>query len=207
MFNPPSFRETRPDVLHAAIRAHPLATLVTHGPQGMSANLLPFVLGRSEDGGDVLRAHLTRTNSQLADLRAGAEALVIVQGPQAYITPSWYPTKAEHGKAVPTWNYVMVQLRGTPHVIDDPQWLRTQIDALTDQQESGLPDPWSADDAPAPFIKALLKGIVGLEILIERMEGKWKISQNQPAINRAGVVAGLRKIDAGCPMAEMIPPG
>lgn len=201
MYRPPAFREDRPELLHAAIRAHPLATLVTHGPSGLTANLVPFTLVTAGDGPDLLRAHLARANPQLADLRAGGEALVIFQGPQAYVTPSWYPAKQAHGKVVPTWNYILVQAHGRPRVIDDAAWLRAQIDALTAQQEADRQDPWAVDDAPPDFVAAQLKGIAGVEIAIDRIEGKWKASQNQPAANRAGVAAGLRALDPASPMA------
>jgi transcriptional regulator len=201
MYRPPAFREDRPELLHAVIRAHPLATLVTHGPSGLTANLVPFTLVPGEDGPDLLRAHLARANPQLADLRAGGEALVIFQGPQAYVSPSWYPSKREHGKAVPTWNYILVQAHGRPRVVDDAAWLRAQIDALTTLQEAGRADPWAVADAPADYVTAQLKGIAGVEIAIERIEGKWKASQNQPAANHAGVVAGLREQDPASPMA------
>lgn len=201
MYIPPAFREDRPERLHAAIRAHPLATLVTHGASGLSANLVPFVLVAGEDGRDLLRAHLARANPQLADLRAGSEALVIFQGPQAYVTPSWYPSKQAHGKVVPTWNYILVQAHGRPRVVDDADWLRAQIDALTALQEADRQDPWAVADAPPDFVAAQIKGIAGLEIAIDRIEGKWKASQNQTAANRAGVAAGLRARDPASPMA------
>lgn len=201
MYRPPAFREDRPELLHAAIRAHPLATLVTHGPSGLTANLVPFTLVPGTDGPDLLRAHLARANPQLADLRAGGEALVIFQGPQAYVTPAWYPSKQEHGKVVPTWNYILVQAHGRPVVIDDVQWLRAQIDALTAQQEADRSEPWAVTDAPPDYVAAQLKGIAGVEIAVERIEGKWKASQNQPAANHAGVVAGLRAQDPASSMA------
>ncbi len=191
MYRPPAFREDRPEVLHAAIRVHPLATLITCGGSGLVANVIPFSLQVNE-GGNVLRAHLARANKQIADLRAGAQALVMFQGPQAYISPSWYPTKHEHGKAVPTWNYVIVQVRGTARIIDDLAWLRDQITDLTDAHERDREQPWSIDDAPADFIAGQMKGIVGLEVPVEQIEGKWKVSQNQPPSNRRGVEQGLR---------------
>ena len=204
MYRPPAFREDRPELPPAAIRPHPLATLVTCGASGLLANLLQFTLVAGEGGRDILRAHLARANPQLAELRAGAEALVIFQGPQAYVTPSWYPTKRQHGKVVPTWNYVVVQAWGRPLVIDDPDWLLAQIGALTAQQEQGRAEPWSVADAPADYIGGQLKGIAGIEIPVDRIEGKWKASQNQPAGNRAGVAAGLRELDAGSAMAGLV---
>jgi len=206
MFCPAAFREDRPEVLREMIRSHPLATLVTCGPSGLAANLVPFTLVTREDGRDILRAHMAKGNDQFTDLRTGAEALVIFQGPQAYITPSWYPAKKTHGKVVPTWNYVVVQAWGVPRVIDDEPWLRAQIAALTAQQEQGRPEPWSVDDAPAAFIAAQLKGITGLEIPIARIEGKWKASQNHPDENRRGVADGLRRTGASVAMADLVEP-
>lgn len=191
MYRPPAFREDRPEVLREAIRAHPLGTLVTSGASGLMANVLPFSLVSGPDG-EVLRAHLAKANQQLTDLREGAAALVLFQGPQGYISPNWYRTKQEHGKEVPTWNYVVVQVWGTPTVIDDDHWLLEQIDELTRAHESKRTEPWNVTDAPQPFVQAQLKGIVGMELPISRIEGKWKVSQNQPERNQRAVVAALR---------------
>jgi transcriptional regulator len=191
MYRPPAFREDRPDVLHGLIRAHPLATLVTAGPQGLMANLIPFMLDATRGEQGVLRAHLARANDQLAELAQVDEALVIFQGPQTYITPSWYASKAEHGKVVPTWNYAVVQAWGRPMVMDDPAWLRVQIEELTRSREERRTKPWHVGDAPDAFIESQVKGIVGLEIPIARIEGKWKVSQNRPMADREGVVTGL----------------
>lgn len=205
MYLPPAFREDRPDILHAAITAYPLAMLVTHGVAGLTANLIPFTLAAGGKRG-ILRAHLAKSNAQLADLREGLEALVIFQGPEAYITPAWYPAKKEHGKVVPTWNYVVVQARGRPRVIEDADWLLAQIEALTTQQEQDRAAPWAVNDAPADFISGQLKGIAGVEIPIDRLEGKWKFSQNQAAATQASVAAGLRELDPASPMAAIIDP-
>ncbi len=190
MYRPPHFREDRLDVLHALIRAHPLGTLVTAGPDGLTANHIPFLI---EEGGPhgVLRAHLSRANGQLEALSAGAAALVIFQGPEAYISPSWYAAKTDTHKVVPTWNYVAVHCWGTPRVIDDPAWLRAQIGRLTASQEEGRAEPWAVEDAPEDYIAAQIRGIAGLEIPIDRIEGKWKASQNRSDADRAGVAAGL----------------
>ncbi len=202
MYRPPPFREDRPEVLHDLIRAHPLATLVTAGPEGLVANHIPFLI---EEGGEhgVLRAHLARANEQLVALRAGAEALVIFQGPQAYVSPSWYATKAETHKVVPTWNYLAVHCWGAPEVIDDSGWLRAQIGRLTRSQEQDRPEPWAVEDAPEDFIAAQIKGIAGLEIPVARIEGKWKTSQNRSDADRTGVAAGL----GDHPMAGLARPG
>ena len=191
MYRPPAFREDRSEILRALIRGHPLATLVTHGAAGLTANLIPFTLVEAE-GGDRLRCHLAKANEQLADLRAGAEALVIFQGPHAYVSPSWYASKAETHKVVPTWNYVVVQAWGTPVVTDDADWLKAQTTALTDSRESTRSEPWAVTDAPADYIASQLRGITGVEIPIARIEGKWKASQNRSEADRKGVADGLR---------------
>lgn len=191
MYRPPAFREDRPEVMREAIRRHALGTLITAGAGGLTANVLPFTL-RTGPSGDVLEAHLAKANGQIEDLRARTPALVVFQGPQAYVSPSWYATKRDHGRVVPTWNYVIVQAWGTPTIVDDAAWLRGQIDTLTMAQERARAEPWAVADAPDDFIAAQLKGIAGLEVAVERMEGKWKTSQNQPEPNRLGVERGLR---------------
>lgn len=192
MYQPPHFREDRLEVQHALIRAQSLGLLITAGPGGLQANHLPFLIdaGKSERG--TLRAHLARANPQWGELAAVAECLVVFQGPQQYISPSLYPTKREHGKVVPTWNYITVHAWGRPQVIDDAAWLRHQVDDLTLHKEGSRPAPWYVSDAPEPFVAAQLKGIIGIEIPIARIEGKWKVSQNRPAVDQTGVVAGLR---------------
>lgn len=190
MYQPPHFREERLEVLHALIRAHPLGTLVTLAASGLIANAIPFLVDAEPSPG-VLRAHLARANSQWQDFDAAVGALVIFQGAESYITPSWYPTKAATGKVVPTWNYVVVHAYGPLRVVQDRDWLANQIGALTRLQESARPNPWKVGDAPAPFVEAQIKGIVGIEIPLTRIEGKWKVSQNRPEADRRGVAEGL----------------
>jgi len=203
MYLPEIFREDRLDILHALMRAHPLATLVTTGSGGLLANLAPFLI--VEDGAKgTLRAHLAKANDQVNALREGCEALVVFQGPNAPVTPSWYPSKAEHGKVVPTWNFAMVQARGRARVIDEPDWLRGQVEALTVSQESRRANPWHVSDAPEEFIATMLKGVVGIEIVIDHIEGKWKVSQNRPEPDRRGVAEGLRRENAGEDMARLV---
>jgi transcriptional regulator len=197
--------------MHALMRAHPLAMLVTAGEGGLMANLVPFLIDAGSGAKGMLRAHLARANDQLAALRAGAEAMVLFQGPHAYVTPSWYASRAESHKVVPTWNYVTVHAWGTPRVIDDPDWLRQQIGELTDLNERERQVPWSVDDAPASFVTSQIKGIVGLEIPIARIEGKWKVSQNRALSDRHGVVEGLSRdrpeaSDMAALVLERIPP-
>lgn len=203
MYQPGGFREERLEVLHALIRAHPLATLITAGAGGLAANLVPFILADAGDRG-TLRAHIARANDQVDALRAGAETLVVFQGPEAYISPSWYPSKQEHGRVVPTWNYVVVQVQGTPRVIDDPAWIRAQIGALTQSQEGQRSRPWSVTDAPEDYVEAQLRAIVGVEIPILRIEGKWKVSQNRSAADRQGVYEGLHGEGINEAMARLV---
>src|SRR5438270_12228207 len=163
MYQPTAFREERVETLHELIRAHRLGTLITAGHGGLIANLVPFTLADAGDKG-TLRAHVAKANDQVGALAAGAETLVVFQGPEAYITPSWYPSKKEHGRVVPTWNYAVVQVRGTPRVIDDTDWLKTQIGALTSAQENRRSEPWKVTDAPESFIEGQLRAIIGVEI-------------------------------------------
>lgn len=192
MYQPPHFRETRLEIQHALIQTHSLGLLITAGPEGLQANFIPFLVDARKSEHGTLRAHLARANPQLLELAAVAECLVVFQGPQHYISPSLYPTKRETEKAVPTWNYITVHAWGRPQVIDDTAWLRDQIEDLTRHNEASRAAPWKVSDAPESFIAAQMKGIVGLEIPIARIEGKWKVSQNRPAVDQAGVVAGLR---------------
>ena len=206
MSRPPHFREDRRDVQHALIRAHPLGLLVTFGGAGLVANPVPFVIDPSASPLGTLRAHLSRANAQWRDFDPNHEALVVFQGAEAYITPSWYEAKRQHGKVVPTWNYAMVQAYGRLRVMDDPEWLLGQISTMTAAQEAAQPEPWSVGDAPPPFVAAQLKGIVGIEIDITRIEGKWKVSQNRSEADRQGVSAGLRlaQDDASRAMADLV---
>jgi transcriptional regulator len=191
MYQPPAFREDRVEVQHGLIRSHPLGLLITAGPGGLMANPLPFLIDSEVSPRGTLRAHMARANPQWRELTAVVECLVVFQGPQEYVTPSWYATKKETGKVVPTWNYVTVHSWGRPQVIEDAAWLRHQIEGLTALKESARPEPWKVDDAPDSYIAAQLKGIVGIEIVITRSQGKWKLSQNRPAADRTGVVEGL----------------
>lgn len=197
MHCPHLFREERLDVLHRLITAHPLGTLITAGSMGLMANLIPFSLHEGGDHG-ILRAHLARGNRQLDALREEREVLAVFQGDQCYVTPSWYPSKAEHGKVVPTWNFTMVQVRGKPAIMDDAPWARAQVEELTNHQEAKRAHPWRVSDAPEEFVAAQLKAIVGIEIPILAIEGKWKISQNRAPLDRQGVVDGLRG-ESACP--------
>jgi transcriptional regulator len=189
VYIPPLHKEDRIDVLHEAIRGTGLATLVTTTPDGLIASHIPLLLDPEPAPYGTLIGHLARPNPQARG--AIGEALVIFQGPEAYITPSWYATKRETAKVVPTWNYVAVHAYGTIEFFDDKERLRDIVTRLTRRQEEARAEPWAVTDAPADFIDTMLKGIVGLALPITRLEGKWKMSQNRPAEDRAGVVAGL----------------
>ena len=192
MYQPPHFREDRRDVQHALIKAHSLGLLITAGPGGLQANFIPFLIDAQASENGMLRAHLARANPQLRELASVDECLVVFQGPQTYVSPSLYPTKRETGKVVPTGNYITVQAWGRPRVMDDAAWIRGQIDDLTRHKEADRAAPWNVSDAPDAFLTSQIKGIVGLEIPISRIEGKWKASQNRTAADQAGVAAGLR---------------
>jgi len=195
MYLPKHFEETRSEALHELIRTHPLGMLVTLNGAGLQANSVPFILDADPAGGPgILRAHVARANPLWRETRGDVEALVVFQGPQAYISPGWYASKAEHGKVVPTWNYVMVQARGTLRAVDDADWLRAFVTRLTTKHEAVQAQPWAVTDAPADYIDTMLRAIVGIEIPLTALTGKWKVSQNRPAADRAGVVAGLTAV-------------
>lgn len=203
MYLPPAFREDDLAVQHDFIRAHPLGVIMTSGEGGLMANHIPCLLYPEGPHG-VLRLHVARANPQLAQLAAGQECLVAFHGAQAYITPSWYATKAETHKVVPTWNFVAVHVWGTPVIQDDPAWLRAQLEALTDSQEKARTQPWSVDQAPPDFIAAQMRAIIGVEIPISRIEGKWKVSQNRTAADRQGVAEGLASEGGNAVMAGLV---
>ncbi|MDE3177445.1 MAG: FMN-binding negative transcriptional regulator [Pseudomonadota bacterium] len=191
MYEPPLHRQNDLAAIHALIRAHPLALLVSHGPSGLLANAIPFTLVEDGSRFGLLRCHLARANPQGRDLAEGAQALVVFQGANHYITPSWYATKRDTGKVVPTWNYVMAQARGTARVVESPDWLRAQVEQLTREREAARAEPWAVSDAPEDFVAQQLRAIVGVEIVLTDLRGKWKASQNRPPADREGVVEGL----------------
>ncbi|RFP16336.1 FMN-binding negative transcriptional regulator [Duganella sp. BJB475] len=208
MYLQPAFAEDRLEVRHGLMHAYPLATLIVVDADGVTADLIPFMLYADEgsSGLGVLRAHVARANPLWRRLEAATQCLVVFQGPEAYISPSWYETKRTTHKVVPTWNYAMVQARGVAKAVDDPLWLRRLLDHLTARHESGLPQPWELDDAPADFMAATMKGIVGIEIPIDSLVGKWKVSQNRSAADQRGVVEGLQDGAMAGLVAERIKP-
>ena len=202
MYLPKHFEETRVDVLRGLIREHPLGALVTLTPEGLDANHLPFELDPDPAPFGTLRGHVARANPLWREPAGDVDALVIFQGPGTYISPAWYSTKQETGRVVPTWNYAVVHAHGPLRVIDDRAWLRDFVTRLTNRHESGRSDPWHVTDAPAEYIDQMLGAIIGLEIPLTRLRGKWKMSQNRPAQDRAGVVDALTR--AGHPVADLV---
>jgi len=200
MYEPPLHRQDDLAAIFDLIARHPLGLLISHGAGGLLANAIPFT--RVDDGSQfgLLRAHLARANPQWRDLAAGGEALVVFQGPDAYVTPSWYATKRETGKVVPTWNYLMAQARGAPRVFEDAAWLRAQIEQLTHEREAARPAPWAVGDAPEDYLAQQMRAIVGVEIAVSSLQGKWKASQNRHPADRQGVIEGL----GDDPMAEIV---
>lgn len=218
MYLPTHFAESRPEVLQRLVSTHPFGLLVTRGADDIAANSVPFFLDADPAGGPgILRAHVARANPLWHEARGDVDSLVVFQGAQTYVSPAWYPSKLEHGKAVPTWNYVMVQGRGRLRAIDDAVWLRAFVSRLTEHHESARveqspaqPKAWAVTDAPADYIDTMLRAIVGLEIVLTSLVGKWKVSQNRPAGDREGVVRGLADVsgsDAAAMAHEVSEPG
>jgi transcriptional regulator len=185
MYCPTAFRPAHDADCLALMRSHPLATVVLPTGSGLLATPLPWLLREGPDGLR-LAAHMPRANP-LAQAVPTGEALLVFMGPQGYVSPGWYPSKQEHGKVVPTWNYATVHAHGTLRLVDDAAWVRAQIEALTRTHEAGMPQPWAPGDAPADFIERLVATLVGVELVVTRLEGKFKLSQNRPAADQAGV--------------------
>lgn len=198
MYLPAHFEQTDPEALAGLIRAHPLALLASLGADGLTADHLPL---EYDPAAGLLRGHVARANPlwRQAD---GRPVLAVFRGPEAYVSPSWYPGKAEHHKVVPTWNYAVVHAHGTLRAVADAPWLRALVARLTDHHEAGRAVPWSVDDAPPDYVEQMLRAIVGIEIAVTRLQGKWKTSQNRSAADRAGVAAGLGEH----PMAALVRP-
>ena len=192
MYRPSHFREDDRELLFDFIEARGFGLFVSSGPDGPVADPLPFLLDRAAGEKGVLRAHFARANPHVGLLRDGACALVVFSGSDAYVSPGFYPSKRETGRVVPTWNYEIVQARGRARLVDDPRWLEELVAALTARHEGGRADPWRIADAPRDFLDAQMRAIVGVEIDIETLEGKSKMSQNRNAADRAGVSRGWR---------------
>lgn len=204
MYLPAHFEQPDHDIIRQLIRGAPLATLVTLAAGTLEANHVPMLLGKGEvqgegagqgEGGMRLRFHVARANPVWRDAGAGSEVLAIFQGPDTYISPSWYASKAEHGKVVPTWNYAVVHAYGTLSVHDDKQWLREFLPTLTAVHESRFQKPWQVADAPEDYLDKMMGAVVGMEIAVTRLAAKWKVGQNQPAANKATLLEGLKQSD------------
>ena len=195
MYVPSHFEETRPDVLRRLIHDHSLAALVTLGSDGLNANHIPLELDPEPAPLGTLCGHVARGNPVWRDFSRDVEALAVFQGPQAYISPSWYQTKRETGKVVPTYNYIVVHAYGPMRIIEDRAWLRGLVERLTNRHEAGRAEPWKVTNAPADFVEQMLGAIVGIEIPLTRLRGKWKVSQNRPSVDREGVVRGLSEMN------------
>lgn len=210
MYLPKHFEQPDREVLARLLQAHPLATLVWTSPDGLTAEHLPLLWDRGPGDGEhgTLRGHVARANPVWREA-SGSEVLALFQGPQAYVSPSWYPSKAAGGKVVPTWNYAVVHLHGRLRTVEDAAWLRTLVGRLTDTHEAAHSLPWQVDDAPADYIEQMLRAIVGIEIELTQVQGKWKASQNRSASDRAGVAAGLEALDpdAAHAMAALVRAG
>jgi transcriptional regulator len=195
MITPNVFKETDLDVLHGLIRSHPLGTWVTSEDDVLDVNHIPFVLDAAHGEYGVLRGHVNIANPVWRSLPTAKESIVVFQGADSYISPSWYPSKQEHGKVVPTWNYIVLHAHGIPRAITDEEWLFEHLNALTNQHESKRDQPWKVSDAPEEFTSKMVKAIVGIEIPISNLLGTWKASQNKQQPDKEGVVSGLNSTE------------
>ena len=191
MYLPSAFRQDDLAELHAQLQANPFALLTSAGAAGVQASHLPLLLAPDEGEFGTLYGHFARANPHWRDLQGGAEALAVFNGPDAYISPGWYPAKAEHGKVVPTWNYIAVHARGPVELIEEPERLLQIVSRLSDQHERGREQRWAVSDAPREYLDSMLRAIVGFALPIRRLEGKWKLGQNRSAADQAGVRDGL----------------
>lgn len=192
MYLPKHFEAPSNDAMHAVMRARPLATVITLSRSGLDANHIPLHFVKDLGPFGTLRGHVARANPMWKEFDKNTEVLSIFHGPDSYITPAWYASKKTTGKVVPTWNYVVVHAHGHLCIHEDESWLRSQLEALTAHNESVNHESWKISDAPHDYIENLIKAIVGFEIVITRLSGKWKASQNQSEQNRASVITGLK---------------
>jgi transcriptional regulator len=206
MYIPDHFEERDVAVLQALVRSHPLATWVLAVDGRLIVNHIPFIIDETRGPFGTLIGHVARANPVWRMASNSVESVAVFQGPQTYITPSWYSSKHEHGKVVPTWNYAVVHAHGMPQVVEEPAWLLRHVGQLTDVHETARETPWHVTDAPVDYIGSLLKAIVGVEIPIDRLVGKWKTSQNRSAPDRRGVAAGLQAVgdDQARQMARLV---
>lgn len=207
MYSPAHLAECRLEVMHGLMKSHPLAALVTLTSEGIDANHIPMHLSEHIQPYGVLQGHVARANPVWNAFKPEFEALAIFQGPDAYISPAWYAAKKETGKVVPTWNYITVHAYGTLQIHDDPIWLRSELEHLVNDHESDFEEPWQISDAPEEYIQKMMEAIVGIEIVITRLVGKWKISQNQSASDQQRVGIALKHVGSSKSnaMADLIP--
>ena len=191
MFQPAIFQEDRLDVMHNLMRTHPFATLISSATGELTADHIPMILHDDEGEHGILRGHVSVGNPLFTETDGALDVLAVFQGPQTYITPSWYASKQEHGKVVPTWNYAVVHARGTLTFNRDESWLLRHLHDLTQQHEGHRPNPWAVSDAPKDFVKRQLRGLAGFEIQVSNIDGKWKVSQNKNDADKSGVASGL----------------
>lgn len=205
MYVPEHFKLGDVGEQHALMRAYPFAALITTSEAGFEVTHLPTVL-KSEGALGVVECHVSRANPHWKEIGKSGRGLLIYTGPEAYITPAWYPSKHAHGKVVPTWNYAVVHAHGSAEIVDEREWLVRHVSELTDQQETGAAVPWATSDAPGNYVEMLSRGIVGMRFTIDRIEGKAKMSQNRELPDRAGVVAGLksRGTEADAKVADLV---
>jgi transcriptional regulator len=206
MYVPVHFKEDRIPVLHEAIRKYGFGTLVTSSEQELEASHLPLLLDSEPAPLGTVLGHLARANPQWRQIKSGFQALAIFLGPNTYITPSWYPTKQQDGKVVPTWNYLAIHAYGTISFFDDPAELRAHVSKMTETHEAPRSAPWAVSDAPASYVDQMLRAIIGFKLVITKLEGKWKMSQNRPGQDVEGVLKGLEREDGEghWPVAEIV---
>ncbi len=204
MYVPRQFREERPDVLAHAMRGIQFAALVTPGPEGLQVSHVPMVLKETRDGVWTLETHVARSNPHWTLAASRAASVAVFQGPQSYVSPSWYATKREHGKVVPTWNYIAVHAHGQLEAVEDPAWLLAHLDDLTRANEAGREHPWEVSDAPADFVQGLTRAIGGLRLPVARVEGACKMSQHRSEGDRVGAIGGLEEDPHGGAVAEVM---
>lgn len=196
MYIPKFYEENNVSIQQQLVKDLTLGLIITNGPNGLNANHIPFIIEEGQDGSfGILKAHLAKDNVQVKELQESTECLVVFQGPHEYISPTWYPTKQITHKVVPTWNFAAVHVWGEPTIIDDSNWLKAQTGRLSDNQESSMPQPWKLSDAPEAYVNVMLKGIVGLEIKVNRHLGKWKMSQEKKGKDVVGVIEGLKELN------------
>lgn len=202
MYLPTHFAEERPEVIRAFMREQPLGLVIASGKAGLTADPIPFVFDERAGEHGTLLGHVARNNPLWQNHDDGQDVLVVFQGSSAYITPTWYETKRITHEVVPTYNYLMVQVRGSMNIHNDFKWVRRQAGLLTNEMESGRETPWKMGDAPQEYLTGMLSSIVGIEIPVRTMTGKWKLGQNRVEADRLGAIAGLRETDQ--PQAEVI---